>query len=111
VTQAPQLHLVQTRITDRSEVRLQATLHVQGRAMPFVLHNLSAEGFMGQAPRHVPLGALVVLELPGLPPFGSKIRWSVGHKAGGRFSQRLTDQQLALALGEEVATPMAATAA
>lgn len=69
--------------------------------MPFTLLNLSADGFMGQAPRHVPLGALVVLELPGLPPLGGKVRWSVGHKAGGRFSQPLTAEQLAVALGEE----------
>lgn len=111
MSEGPHLHLVHPRAVNRSEVRIDATLHIAGRAMPFKLHNVSLDGFMGQAPRHVPLGALVVLDLPGLPPLGAKVRWSVGHKAGGRFAQRLEEAQLAVALGGEPEAPVAATAA
>lgn len=111
MSETPHLHLVHARAVDRSEVRIAATLHLSGQAVPFTLHNLSADGFMGQAPRHVPLGALVVVELPGLPPVGAKVRWSVGHKAGGRWAQRLDAQQLAVALGGEPDEALRVTAA
>ena len=107
----PHLHLIQPRAADRSEARVEATLHLSGRAMPFKLQNLSCDGFMGHAGRHLPLGALVVLELPGLPPLGAKVRWSVGNRAGGRFAQALDEEQLAVALGEDAPRVAQVTAA
>lgn len=80
----------------RAEARLpalwRARLGVGDTEMKVVLRNVSASGFMAEAPERVPAGRTVTLRLPFGAPLTADVRWSLNDRLGcrlrGRFDWR-----------------------
>jgi hypothetical protein len=71
-------------------VLLATQLRVSGRPDIAVEgHNISARGFMADAPLGMPIGSDVMLYLPGIGWLLASVRWSVGNRFGGRFSDSI----------------------
>jgi len=75
---------------DRVRVLLATQLRVSGRPdIAVEVHNISARGFMADAPLGMPIGSDVMLYLPGIGWSLASVRWSVGNRFGGRFSDSI----------------------
>lgn len=58
-----------------------------GAAHRVRLCDVSEAGFMGELGARVPIGSTVSLDLPGVGATPARIRWSMGGRVGGRFTQ------------------------
>lgn len=60
-----------------------------GRPADIHLRNISAMGFMGETSAHLPAGTGVTVKLPGAGLCRATVRWSIGHRIGARFGERI----------------------
>jgi hypothetical protein len=75
---------------DRVRVLLNTRLRASGHADSAVdVRNISARGFMADSERGMPIGSDVMLYLPGIGWSLASVRWSVGNRFGGRFSDSI----------------------
>ncbi|WP_332811693.1 hypothetical protein [Sphingomonas sp.] len=75
---------------DRVRVLLATQMRVAGRPDIAVdVRNISARGFMADAPLGMVIGSDVMLYLPGIGWSLASVRWSVGNRFGGRFSDSI----------------------
>ncbi|MDB5698398.1 MAG: PilZ protein [Alphaproteobacteria bacterium] len=75
---------------DRVRLLLSTQLRVSGQPDIAVdVRNISARGFMADAEHGMAIGSDVMLYLPGIGWSLASIRWSVGGRFGGRFSDSI----------------------
>jgi hypothetical protein len=75
---------------DRVRVLLATRMRVSGRPdIAVEVRNISARGFMADAPLGMVIGSDVMLYLPGIGWSLASVRWSVGNRFGGRFSDSI----------------------
>jgi hypothetical protein len=84
----------------RAEARLPALWRARMRAgdieMKVILRNVSASGFMGEAPAHIQAGSAVTLLLPIGAPLIADVRWALNGRIGCRLRGRFDWRQRAL---------------
>jgi hypothetical protein len=79
---------------DRIRIILNTKLRLAGQAdLDVFMRNISTRGFMAEADRDLPIGSDAMIYLPGIGWSMASIRWSVGHKFGGRFSEAVDMRQ------------------
>ena len=75
---------------DRVRVLLATRMRVSGCPdIAVEVRNISARGFMADAPLGMAIGSDVMLYLPGIGWSLASVRWSVGNRFGGRFSDSI----------------------
>lgn len=79
---------------DRVRILLSTKLRLAGQAdLDVAVRNISSKGFMAEADRDLPIGSDTMLFLPGIGWTLASIRWSLGNKFGGRFSESVNLRQ------------------
>jgi hypothetical protein len=79
---------------DRIRIVLNTKLRVAGHPdMDVFVRNISSRGFMAEADRDLPIGSDAMVYLPGIGWSMATIRWSVGKRFGGRFSESVDMRQ------------------
>jgi hypothetical protein len=87
-----------TRVLGTADLRHQNLFSVKVR-----IHDVSTEGFMAECSDPIRIGSYVSLEVPGIGPVDAQVRWQLGGKMGGQFTDPIS-----LASCEWTATPIAA---
>jgi hypothetical protein len=54
------------------------------------VRNLSPCGFMAECPEAVSIGSYVMLDVPGLGRVRAQVRWQVGSRMGGMFTDPIS---------------------
>lgn len=79
---------------DRIRIILHTKLRLAGQPdMDVFVRNISSRGFMAEAAQDLPIGSDAMVFLPGIGWSMASIRWSVGSKFGGRFSESVDMRQ------------------
>jgi hypothetical protein len=79
---------------DRVRIALNTKLRLADQPdVDVSVRNISSRGFMAEADRDLPIGSDAMVYLPGIGWAMASIRWSVGHKFGGRFSESVNMRQ------------------
>ena len=75
---------------DRVRVLLNTRLRIAGKPdMDVDVHNISNRGFMAEADVGLLIGSDALLYLPGVGWSLANVRWSLGQRFGGRFSDAI----------------------
>jgi hypothetical protein len=79
---------------DRVKVLLDTRLRIKEQPdMEISVKNISNRGFMAESQQAVPIGRDALIFLPGIGWTLAQIRWSLGNRFGGRFSDALNMRQ------------------
>ena len=79
---------------DRLRVLLNTQLRIPDSPdLEVAVRNISTRGFMAEADVGVLIGSDVLLYLPGIGWTLASIRWSLGNRFGGRFSDAVNMRQ------------------
>lgn len=79
---------------DRVRVLLATKLRQSGQPdLDISVRNISRRGFMAVADRDIPIGSDAMVFLPGVGWILASVRWSLGKRFGGRFSETLNMRQ------------------
>ena len=54
------------------------------------IRNLSPCGFMAECPEVVGIGSFVTLDIPGLGKVEAQVRWQIGARVGGMFTDPIS---------------------
>lgn len=92
------------RSTHRTQVVGTAELCHQNRfAVKVRIRDVSTEGFMAECAEPIRIGSYVSLDVPGIGPVNAQVRWQLGGRMGGQFTDPIS-----LSSCEWTATPVAA---
>jgi hypothetical protein len=79
---------------DRVRILLNTKLRLSNQPdIEVSVKNISTRGFMAEADRDLPIGSDAMVYLPGIGWTMASIRWSVGNRFGGRFSESVDMRQ------------------
>jgi hypothetical protein len=79
---------------DRVRILLNTKLRLSDQPdMDVSVKNISSRGFMAEADRDLPIGSDAMVYLPGIGWTMATVRWSVGKRFGGRFSESVDMRQ------------------
>jgi hypothetical protein len=79
------------RSTARTDVAGAARMRPFDRTMvEIVVRNVSTSGFMADCPEPVRIGCSVWLEVPGLGAVEAQVRWQIGGRMGGMFTDPIS---------------------
>lgn len=72
-------------VDEAARLSRSATYHVEVN-----VRNLSPCGFMAECAEAVGIGSYVMLDVPGLGRVQAQVRWQIGAKMGGRFTDPIS---------------------
>jgi hypothetical protein len=78
----------------RSRVRNMARVYFDCHSRRALIRNLSRNGLMMETTLPPPKGQIVVVKIEGLAPIWGEVRWCKGGKAGIRFEEPISAEEL-----------------
>ncbi len=72
-------------VDEAARLSRSATYHVEVN-----VRNVSPCGFMAECPEAVGIGSYVMLDIPGLGRVQAQVRWQVGARIGGMFTDPIS---------------------
>ena len=72
-------------VDEAAQLSQSATYHVEVN-----VRNVSPCGFMAECPEAVGIGSYVMLDIPGLGRVQAQVRWQVGPRIGGMFTDPIS---------------------